>query len=91
MIGRYEVCTKQPSDGRLLPGERRRRIVYGGLQTLSEKPFQSIDVRRQEPFVRLSTGCFVRSGPVSNLPMARHLEAGRSFLSTLSHRHSVRS
>ena len=48
MIGRCEVCAKQPSDGRLLPGERRRRIVYGGLQTLSQQPPQSIDVRRPE-------------------------------------------
>ena len=27
VLGRDEVCAKQPLDGRLLPGERRRRMV----------------------------------------------------------------
>jgi hypothetical protein len=48
VLGRYEVCAKPPSDGRLLPGERRRRIADSRIQTPSEEPFQSIDVRRQE-------------------------------------------
>jgi hypothetical protein len=37
------------------------------------------------PLVRLSTGGFVRSGLISNFRTARHLEAGRSSLSTLSY------